>query len=117
MNRDTIIGLLQGINVPVVPWSGGTTENGGRFCMVRPGGIAGDRNLVDVWMVNAPGDWHGNDPDHEFEPFIDEVYNLLRLHLVEPAIGPAPDYTPRGGGYPRSAMLLTGAYPTARGIG
>lgn len=123
MNRGTVIALLEGIGIPVVPWGEVSRQNEGRFCIVRPGGVTSDRNVVDVWIVNGPRDFYGNDPDAGLEEFGDQVYNLLRLHLLEPSMTPGSDYVPGSSDpratrtLPRSTMLLTGSYPTARGIG
>lgn len=112
--RSEVIALLEGNGFVLEPF-GHVAPGKMPFLIVRPGGIAGERNVVEVWVVNPPSN-SMYDPDEGLEEDADKVYDLLRHHLLDPSVAPGPPYNPTGRN-PHSTMLLTGVYPNARGIG
>lgn len=108
--RDEIVGLLIDDGVPVASWG---ALLAGRYCIVRPGGIVGRREVVDVWIVNTP-EYRG-DPDEGLAEMTLDIFNLLELHLVDITVTPGPVYDPSGKS-PHSTMILTGS-GRQRGLG
>lgn len=118
--RAEIIEALTAAGWPVVPWGRVT---GGRFVMVRPGGIQGDRALINVWIVN-PRESVMDDPDEGLHEAADAIYDLLRPKLVQPFVQPGAPYDPMptdprkrsAGSNAHSTMVLIGADPRRRGL-
>lgn len=110
--RSDITSVLQQAGHKVLPWM---HTAAGRFAIVRPGGVSGERSVIEVWLVN-PRASSINDPDEGLQEWADEVYALLRRHLVEPDITPGPEYNPSGKA-PHTTMILNGGSPERLGVG
>jgi len=92
----------------VVPWGNATSQDA---VIVRPGGIVSEREVVEVWIVNA----YRADPDEGLAERGNAIFNELRTMLLDITVTPGPTYDPVGA-VPHSTLILTGA-GRARGLG